>query len=379
MKPILQKNKLTTIILIAFLVRLILLFIQYSGYNLPQAGKDTVRLERWAFEMIQGYRSTDFIDIINNGAQLHCYIGYLIYSVIGRVPIIWSFLYLLMGLGTIFNIHKVVFLITNSYKLANRSAWIACFFPNMAIFSVILLREAPIHFFISLAVLYLVKYMKFKSSINIILFLIYGLIGSVFHSGVFSLFIGFLIFTILFAKKMNVFSKVLLVGVTLVGLYYINTIGIGLNKFGGSFEGALEGALDGGGGMVDHGGSNYPDWLVLKGGVMDIFLIPIRIVAFLFAPLLPFLVRTGSHLLGLIDASVYLYIVYNIFKNKSYHINNNLSKMILIIVFTMSLAFSFGASNFGTNIRHRAKVLPILLMLPLFSKAEHKKIKRLYK
>lgn len=379
MKTILQKDKITQILFIAFLVRLILLFIQYNGYDLPQAGKDTVRLEKYAFEMLNGYRSTVFVDIIRDGAQLHCYIGYLIYSVVGRVPVVWSFIYLLLGLGTIYNIHKSVFLITNSYKLANRSAWIACFFPNMAIFSVILLREAPIHFFISLAVLYLIKYMKFKNSINIILFLIFGLLGSVFHSGVFSLFIGFLIFTILFAKKMNVFSKALLVGITLVGLYYINTTGIGLNKFGGSFEGALEGAIDGGGGMVEHGGSNYPDWLVLKGGVSDLFLIPFRIIAFLFAPLLPFLVRTGIHLIGLIDAVVYLYIIYNIFKNKNYHLNNNLAKMILVIVFSMSLAFSFGASNFGTNIRHRAKVLPILLMLPLFSKADHKKIKRLYK
>src|SRR5690606_16615232 len=130
--------------------------------------------------------------------------------------------------------------------------------------------------------------------------------------------------------------------------------------------------LDGGGGIKEDAGANYPNWLILKGGVTDILLIPIRFIAFLFAPLIPFLVKASTHLIGLIDAGAYLYIAYNIYKSRKYHFQNNLAKMILVVTFTMCLAFSFGASNFGTNIRHRAKVLPVLLMAPLFSKIEQK-------
>ena len=366
-------KKITLILIVAFLIRLILLIVQYSGTNLPQAGADSVRFERIAFELTRGYDNRSFLEVITNGAHLHAYIGSIIYSVFGREPIIWSLLFIILGLGTIYNIYRSVLLITNNVKIANRSALIACFFPNLGIFSVILLREIYIHFFLSIALFYLLKYLKTKTTSYILFFFIYGLIASIFHTAVISFAFGFVFYIVVFNKKISFFPKIIVVLMAFIGLYYINITGIGLDKFGGSFDNALEVALDGGGGINEEAGSNYSSWLYLKGNILDVFLLPVRCVAFLFAPLFPFFVKNGSHAIGLIDAAIYFLLFYNIYKNRFYHMKSENSKALLIIVLTMTIAFSFGASNFGTNIRHRAKILPIILMIPLINKKERVK------
>ncbi|NBL64819.1 hypothetical protein GV828_06350 [Flavobacterium sp. NST-5] len=324
--------------------------------------------------MINDNYGHSYQEIFMNGALLNGYIGSVIYSIVGREPMIWGFVYLILGLCTIFNIHRAVYIITQNYKFANRAAWVAGLFPNMAIMSVIILREQPIHFFISLSLLYFIKYLKNKNALNFTVFLLTGAVASIFHSAVFALFLGAILYLTIFAKKIGVFSKVLVVSLAIGGLFFINTTGIGLSKFGGSFESAIEIASDGGGAMKEDAGSNYPDWLVLKGSITDLALIPVRIIAFLFAPLIPFLVRSGGQAIGLIDALFYLVLFFNIFKNKLIHEKSDAAKFLFVTIFIMAFAFSFGASNFGTNIRHRAKLLPIILMIPLITAKERKSI-----
>jgi len=369
-----KKNKIITILFIAFFVRFALLIYQYNIGNLPQAGADSVRFERIAYQISNGYSNQVFFDVISNGAHLHSYIGSLIYDVFGREPMVWSFFFILLGLGTIYNIHRTVLLTTNNYKFANKAAWIACLFPNMAIFSVILLREVYIAFFISFAAYYFAKYLKNKNSSSIVKAVVFSIIGALFHPAIFSFVIGMVIYVIFFNKKANVISKVLTISVCVGMLYFVNSIGIGLDKFGGSFESAVDTAMDGGIGINEDAGANYSSWLIPKGNITDFLLLPVRMIAFLFAPLIPFFVRSGSHLIGLFDALIYFLIFYNIYINRNFHKKNIYSKAFLTIIFTITLAFSFGAFNFGTNIRHRAKVLPIILLVPLLSKKDVRKI-----
>ncbi len=371
-----QKNKILTILSVAFLFRLVLWYIQYFVTNLPQAGRDTIMFDNWAHRMMNDNYGHTYQEIFMNGALLNGYIGSVIYSIVGRQPMLWGFFYLILGICTVYIIHKAVYMITKDYKFANRAGWFACLFPNMAIMSVIILREQPIHFFISLSVLYFIKYLKNKNAANFSIFLLAGCAASIFHSAVFSLFLGAILYLTLFAKKISIYSKILVVSLSIGGLFFINTTGIGLSKFGGSFESALEMASDGGGAMKEDAGSNYPDWLVLKGSVTDLLIVPIRIIAFLFAPLLPFLVRSGGQAIGLLDAFFYLAIFYNIFKNKVIHEKSDTAKYLFVTIFIMTFAFSFGASNFGTNIRHRAKLIPIILMIPLITEKERKSIKK---
>lgn len=361
---------------VAFVFRLILLVIQSNGIDLPQAGADSVRFERIAYYYSIGTIKVSIFDVLSNGAHLHSYIGSLIYSIVGREPIIWSFLFILLGLGTVYNIYRSVLLVSNK-KFANRAAWIACFYPNIAIFSVILLREIYMHFFISLAAYYFIKYLNNKSQASMICTVVFGVLAALFHSAMLAFIVGVVLYIILFNKNVSVFSKVMIMIVSFIGLYYINSTGAGLDKVGGSFETALDAAVSGGGAINESAGSNYASWLMLGGGITDLLLVPLRLVAFLFAPFIPFFVRSASHLIGVVDGFFYFIIFYNIYKNWSFHKTRIYSKGLLVVILTVVFAFSFGASNFGTNIRHRAKILPVILMIPLFTRSESKYIKKI--
>src|SRR5690606_10225934 len=104
----------------------------------------------------------------------------------------------------------------------------------------------------------------------------------------------------------------------------------------------------------------------------------IRVIAFWFTPFIPFLARNGSHLIGVFDGILYFWLVRNIYVNRKLFFKVEITKAIITIFLFFSLAFSFGAYNFETNIRHRAKVIPALLILPIITTKQRKKNKQMY-
>ena len=367
-----MKSKIVTIVVSAFLVRFILLVINTYWFHLPQGGADAVRFDRVAYQMSISSYGYSAIEIISDGTRMHVWLGSILYSIFGQVPFLWGLIMVILGTATVRNIHRGVFLITDNNKLANRSGWIAAFFPNLAVLSALVLREAPVHFFLSIAALFLIKYFKYKSTRHLFLFSVFGFTASLFHTGLFALFFGFVFFQILLSRKSNFFTKLIVSSLCIVGLYFVNQTGIGLNKFGGSFEAGLVSIQEGTGELLEHAGSNYPDWLHLKGNIYDLLLLPIRLVAFFFAPLIPFMVRTGSHLIGIIDVLFYMFILVTMYKRRKFLWRSDINKAVISMALAVSLVFALGVSNFGTNIRHRAKVLPLLLMVPLVFKSDIK-------
>ena len=362
-----MKSKLYLILIISFLIRLILLIVDQFWFRLPQSGIDTENFDIWAYN-IYIYSPHTFLETLSDGAKLFSTYGALIYSFFGRTPFIWAFTMILFGVGTVRNVYNATLLITENYKYAAKSAWIICFFPNIAVLSVLVLREAPIHYFLSLSAVYLIKYIKYKKLSSFFLFFFYSLLSTLLHSALISIFIGFIFLLLLSNQKVKISIKIFFVLIILSGLLIIDSTGIGLSKFGGSFSNAIE-LLQMGLNYSDTG-AVYPDWLILKGGFSEIWKIPIRVLAFLFAPFFPFLVRNTSHFIGFIDGLFYFIIFLAYLLKRKVIMKNKMSKSLLYIILAISLAFSLGSSNFGTNIRHRAKILPLMIMIIYSKKIE---------
>lgn len=367
-----MKGSLFKIIISAFIVRLVLLYIDQYWFRLPQGGVDTENFDKWAYN-IYLYKPYSFLQTISNGVTLFSSYGAFIYSIVGRSPFVWGFTMILFGVGTVYNSYCITLKITKNYKIASRVGWLLTLFPNIAVLSVLVLREAPIHYFLTLSILHLTKFLVDGKKSGILFFFIYGLITSILHTAMIAIFVGFLIATIFYNNKLNLFSKFIIILATIGGLILVNITGIGLSKFGGSFENALE-ILESGAGAKDSG-AVYPEWLLLRNGFGDLWKIPFRFIAFLFAPLFPFMVRSANHAIGLIDVAFYLILFYWILKYRKALKYVRMLGAIACIIFAITLAFSFGASNFGTNIRHRAKIFPIIAIAALISK-EYKKNER---
>ena len=358
-----KKNKLYNILLIAFIFRFIILLINTYLFIFPQGEGDAITFERHAYFLSISDYDIDFIrDYLPHGDKLYELLLSFVYFFIGRNPLILGLLNVFLGTYLVFLVYKATFLLWNNKKIAIKSAWAMTLFPMVAVESGLILRELPIMIFSLLAIISFIKFWKYHKKTKIIGFILFTFIAALFHSGMLFILVGFILFINFQAKGSNFFTKIFSITLVVLALYIMNETGIGTNKIGGSFDKSIE--------MLQkreqydvQGGSHYPEWMRLSGSSIDILKIPIRYITFLFSPLIPWLVRSIWHTIGLLDAFLYLYMFYLIFSNRKIFKFNETAKAIFIMILLTALVFSLGVTNVGSAIRHRAKISPLLIVL----------------
>jgi hypothetical protein len=90
---------------------------------------------------------------------------------------------------------------------------------------------------------------------------------------------------------------------------------------------------------------------------------------FVFSPF-PWQIKKASHLLGVLDSLLHIFLVYLIFLNRKAIWADPALRIIFLILLAYLLVYGIAVANFGTGIRHRAKfiVMFILLAAPLLPK-----------
>jgi len=113
---------------------------------------------------------------------------------------------------------------------------------------------------------------------------------------------------------------------------------------------------------LNTGGAAYPDWLLPNEYFDFLSLTFPRIIYFFFSPF-PWDIRKLNQLLGLIDSFIYMYLIYHIYKG--FIFRRSLLKMnkFFVILGILFIVYSWGVSNYGTGLRHRAKFAPVLVAL----------------
>ena len=80
------------------------------------------------------------------------------------------------------------------------------------------------------------------------------------------------------------------------------------------------------------GSAGYPQWMRVRGGLSDIWKVPIRVIALLYSPLVPYMIRSPGHLLGGLDAGLYLYLSLSIYQNRNCFRRNRPALVLLIVM-----------------------------------------------
>lgn len=356
-------GKILGVVFFGFLLRLIFWCLNSFFFTLPNGGNDALTFEENAYWMYQSeYRELILVKLFTSGARLLEFLGSLVYYIFGREPLVLSFIMVLLGTYLVVLTYKATYLLWQKHKVAKKAAIFIAVFPNLMLHSALFLREVPVNIFIMLAIISFIKFWKYKMKRKIIPFLIFTFIAILFHSGSLAILIGFLYFIIFLSKKANIKIRLAAIVFIIPILYLLNSTGLGLSKFGGSIDGSLE-LLKQRESYELKGGSSYPSWMMMTGGVNDIWKIPVRFIAFIFSPLVPFLVNSTWHSIGLLDSLFYVSFFY-VFYKKRYLLNENTTaKGIFFMMFFTIFIFSLGVSNVGTAIRHRAKIVPVLIML----------------
>ena len=294
--------------------------------------------------------------------------GSLIYGVTDEAPIVLGVLMAILGTGVISLSYRCALELWGNKQVAKAVAWSVALFPQLVLHSALYLREIPVSFCLVAAALCAVRYVKHSQINQVVAYFFWIFFGALFHSGVIvampALMLGMWIVRPRGGRGAVAFYVTNTTAVLFLGgiLYLANSTSVGMDKFGGSLDQAVD-TFEKKEMRNPTGGAAYPAWLRVSGGLSDVWKVPFRLIALLYSPLVPFMVRSPGHLLGAVDAGLYLYLCRNIYKNWSSVKLNRSALVLLIVMLALYLLFSLGVSNFGTAIRHRAKMSPLLLII----------------
>lgn len=354
------------LIIMGYLVRIILLIVDRYITTLPYNNSDAVGFNNVA------------ISIANNLSLLkeNLYGGIftkilgILYYLVGENRIFAQNINIMLGMAAIYNMFTIINTIKIKNKFKNNFLQaLLVFLPQTLLLSVVLLREIIVVYFISVSFKYCWKYTRNGNKIDGGVCLLSILIASSFHAGALFLITGYILILSFYSiqekriklstKKVSIFV-ILIIILSIVYMRFGSVVATKLTimdeeKLANSFEGESKG------GSAYLGGkeiNNVSD--------MIIYTIP-KVLYFLFSPM-PWDWRGISDITSFaIDSIVYLYLIYNIIKNRN-NIDQEYKAVVNLLIVGLAItvvAFAVGTSNAGTAIRHRHKLFEYFLMITI--------------
>ncbi len=357
--------QIKSIFIWAFLARVLFMIWDIYGRNifgLPNSGADT--------EMYYGtaLRISHDISLLNSPHRGGIYakiIGILFY-IIGPQRMVAQYLNVLIGLFVVIIVYKILTVLQIMPQIIKIVVLIAAFFPNSLVMSAILLREIIPTFFVALSLYSFIRWYKFGSNANLFLSLLMLGLSSMFHSGVIGIFIGYAFFYLFFKQESNKFlfsSQTVVTFVLLGGVSLLASTQFGDALFG-KFQKVEE---------IDDilatantrlGNSTYLTGMTINTLPQLIIYGPIKMFYFLTSPL-PMNWRGGMDIFSFVfDSSLYFITLWFIWKNwQTLRDRKPLIIGLIITLIGVAFIFGIGVGNAGTAIRHRQKIIPLMLIL----------------
>jgi hypothetical protein len=359
-----RNRPIATPILVAFAVRVVALLVDVFFFPLPGAG-DGIGWDRvatyWAKDGVGGT-----LQYVNLGHRFYVWLMSVLYAIFGRSRFMIQAINVTLGTMMLVSAAQIARRLSNDDKVARQVAWIIALFPSLICFSAILMREVAVAYPLTVAVLYLTRWHYDRRPTQLLFALMMLLLSMSFHSGaaavlvVAGLWLGVNWLRNVVTMRFDHIGRntiALVVGVAAIAA--VLSSGFGLYKFQGLEEGglaALSGRQDG----FSHGRAVYLQDLRADTPMDVVVQAPLRLVYFLFAPF-PWMLSEVSDLFGFIDSTLFLYLVLRaVARRKSLRASPAIV-LVLGIVGTMAMTFAAGVSNYGTALRHRNKMLPILI------------------
>lgn len=356
-----KKNSgLTTPLIVAYLVRILLLFIDVFGksiLHLPASGGDTEVFYSNAVYYAEGTSYWKGITVETFGIMA---------KYIGTNRLYLQFLLMLTSVATIHVLLQIMRELEISTHGKRIAVWIIGLIPNYVMMSPLFLRESLISLIMTLSLYMFVKWWRSKNEIYLICAFAFSFLGALYHSGVIGVAMGYICVRLLYDLKADKFrlsfnSIVSAVALLLLFAYlYSNYSSILFGKMQN-----IETIADISTGQ-GRGGSSYA---AIAGNSSNIgnFIVysPWRMFLFLFTPL-PFQIRGIPDIIAMVfSAWFYLWVMiraikYSMFSDNKYR---HLVVALLIVGLAFAFVFGWGSTNYGTNARHRDKVIATYVLI----------------
>ena len=361
---------ITSIIIVALSIRVILILIGHYVHPLPDSTADAV-----TFEGISNRMAADgFFNLLSYyegpSSQFLSWLIAVPYSLFGRSVLMAQSISLFFGISCILLAWNL------SHKLwdkqtAKKVAWITALFPSLVLYSVLVMREVYFCFFLLVALHGVCDWIK-KETLKSFILAMSGFVGGIFFHGaiavgaiVFLIFVSVVTFkkilTSLINLKMNLTKlAIFLIFLGIAQLYITNKITL---SYLGNFKGLsnMDKYLSSTE-VATRGTASWPEWTTIQSYTEVIYKAPLRSLYFVFAPF-PWDIKETKHLIGMFDSFFYMYFVYLIISNLKNIWKDRRLRIVLLMLLAYLFVFGFGVGNFGTGIRHRSKFVIIFIIL----------------
>ncbi|MAA75697.1 MAG: hypothetical protein CMN28_13430 [Salinisphaeraceae bacterium] len=352
-------------ILAAAAARFSLLFIHHFVFKLLPGRGDAHRFYGYAVE----YSDRGFWGALSTFDASTAY-GYssllgAVFSLTGHAWVIAESLNILLSILLVVLTARLAGYCGADRKNAVLAAYIVALNPFTAQYGVVVLREMVVVLPFMLGVVAFVSRGQPQNVVRIALCGCGIAVASLFHGSMIVALVGIGLGLYLAHSGVGAREKVrgrqraqqgavmllTVVGIAVAAPFVIET---DISKIGkleeGDFIAQINDQVEG----AARGGSAYLKGYQASGPVDLILTAPLRVIYFLYSPL-PWDVRSPGHVIGFFDAIVYFWVTYFFWRAYRARVFNQKALAVTGILMVSILAFSFGTSNAGTAIRHRAK------------------------
>jgi len=368
----LQHRPIKNVLVSAFLLRAVAACFHYWVFSLPFGVADAVVFERTAWRWAQEGFLHAFSQFNPASSYVYSWAASLLYAVTARSPLMLQGINVLGGTLIVFHVYLIAKELWGKRR-ATTIAWFVAFFPFLVQIAAVTHREVAIVYFLTLGVLFLVRWGEYSKLRHLILAFGTLLVSVILHGGLISAVLGAGLFV--FGSSFGITLKRLSLGKLRIPAFITVSLIIGVAIGGGVAIGqSLQLSSVGDLTSVDvevvasmaqsraEGEAAYLEE-VYPTSLLDVtWQAPLRLVYFLLSPL-PWHISKVSHAFALIDVAFYVVVFWGLWRSRGAILNKRGAMAALFLLAVSVAAFAVVTSNFGTAMRHRAKFLPILAAL----------------
>ena len=354
-----KENNIKKILLLMLFIQIVIACIDNYVKAFP-----LIDIDSRAFEGLAWFSYENNVNI-GRGAYNYYILNPLYRLLKVRSATIIEVLNIFFNILTNLNIYSILIKLKIKKKLLILLIFISALSPISLIYRTGVLRESIIIMFISYSLKYFINFMiSKKGNIEVLkAFIIIGL-GSVFHSGVIFITTGYLI-ALLSGKKNQKIFQYLILGLGVIGfILFKDTL---LEKVGGGDIDTIIAANNYT--SLKMAGSGYLQNITTTNLGQIIVYLPLFMFYFLYSPT-PDMFRGVLDIVSFIlNSSIYLYFtfygfyLYRKIKNRLTLTEKKIIKYLFISAIFTVVVFSVGTRNAGTAIRHRDKIIPLLIVI----------------
>lgn len=329
------------------------------------------------------------------GPDFYSWLISVVYLVLPRSSMFIAAINVFLSSATVYVVYKIAAHYAG-HRAGRWAALVVAVFPVTLLQTIILSREMLITFFLTAACWHLIKFSANSAYRRLIYGILCLAVASAPHTGVLVSSVLALAFLSAYAGARSLcrfyrrgpntaFSQQGLLTAATVGLLVVAS-GIGAQTIWTPLSGAKVSALFSAESPLtpilevynsgNRGRAGYPAWLFTTEPLRAVFLMPVRIVYFLFSPFV-WMVESFRHVAGLLNG---IAMVFAFYYTSAFFVQRTDERSYVLffigaLLFFFVAVFAVGVKNFGQAFRHRAKILPVLMALGTVAFRAHYRIR----